>query len=133
MPDDVLALYEEAGSIADLSPRSASALLRTALEVLVQNHLGQKGSLNDAIGNLVSDGRIDADLQKAMDVLRLSGNSAVHPKEIRLDDTKGDATAYFELLNMVVERLVVRTQRLQNIYDALPESKRKQIAERDAK
>lgn len=132
MPDDVLALYREAGAIADISPRSASALLRTALEVLVQNHLGRNGKLNDAIGDLVKDGLLDDELQQAMDVLRLVGNGAVHPKEIRLDDTKGEATAYFELLNIVVERLIVRPQRLNNLYAALPESKRNQIEQRDS-
>ena len=106
MPEDVLALYEEACSVADLSPRSASALLRTALEVLTSNHLGQAGvKLNDAIGKLVAAGRLEGELQRAMDLLRLTGNWAVHPRELQLDDESSqNVEALFELLNLVVER-----------------------------
>ncbi|OBB26314.1 hypothetical protein A5792_04275 [Mycolicibacterium peregrinum] len=132
MPEDVLDLYNEARMVADLSPRSASALLRTALEVLTTNHLGQDGvRLNDAIGNLVQAGRLDDELQQAMDVLRLTGNGAVHPREVRLDDNSNDATAMFELLNLVVDRLVVRPARIRKLYADLPESKREQIDKRD--
>jgi hypothetical protein len=134
MPPDVLALYDEAASIADLSPRSASALLRTALEVLTTNHLGQQNvSLNDAIGNLVKDGRLDESLQQAMDYLRLTGNGAVHPREVQLDDQSPSVEALFELLNLVVERLVYRPQRIAHLYAQLPESKRQAVDQRDSK
>ncbi|GAT01604.1 DUF4145 domain-containing protein [Mycolicibacterium fortuitum] len=134
MPADVLSLYEEAVSIADLSPRSASALLRTALEVLTTNHLGQQGvKLNDAIGSLVRDGRLDESLQQAMDYLRLTGNGAVHPREVQLDDQSQSVEALFELLNLVVERLVYRPQRIAHLYAQLPESKRQAVEERDSK
>jgi hypothetical protein len=134
MPADVLSLYEEAVSIADLSPRSASALLRTALEVLTINHLGQDGvSLNDGIGNLVKDGSLDDALQKAMDYLRVTGNGAVHPREVQLDDKAQSVEALFELLNLVVERLVYRPQRIAHLYAQLPESKRQQVEQRDSR
>jgi len=134
MPPDVLSLFEEAVSIADLSPRSASALLRTALEVLTTKHLGQEGvSLNDGIGNLVRDGSLDESLQQAMDYLRLTGNGAVHPREVQLDDQAQSVEALFELLNLVVERLVYRPQRIAHLYAQLPESKRQQVEKRDSK
>jgi len=40
MPTDVRAVYDEARSIADLSPRSAATLLRVDLETLTKEHLG---------------------------------------------------------------------------------------------
>jgi hypothetical protein len=133
MPEDVLRLYEEAAGIADQSPRSAAALLRTALEVLTSNHLGQMGvSLNNAIGNLVSDGRLDPELQKAMDVLRVTGNGAVHPREVQLDDSAPHAAAMFELLNLAVERLVARPNRIAHLYEQLPETNLAAIGRRDA-
>ncbi|GAT03813.1 uncharacterized protein RMCFA_3925 [Mycolicibacterium fortuitum subsp. acetamidolyticum] len=133
MPTDVLSLYEEAASISDLSPRSAAALLRTGLEVLTTNHLGQEGvRLNDAIGNLVRDGSLDESLQQAMDYLRLTGNGAVHPREVQLDDQAQSVEALFELLNLVVERLVYRPQRIAHLYAQLPESKRQAVEQRDS-
>ncbi|WP_156741896.1 hypothetical protein [Occultella aeris] len=36
MPEDVAQLYEEASTVVGLSPRSASALLRLALEALLK-------------------------------------------------------------------------------------------------
>lgn len=134
MPEDVVALYEEAASIADLSPRSAAALLRTALEVLTSNHLGQAGArLNDAIGNLVAQGQLDPELQQAMDIVRVTGNGAVHPREVQLDeDDTQSVQALFELLNLTVERLIARPQRIARIYEQLPKDKLDQINRRDS-
>ncbi|CDO06403.1 DUF4145 domain-containing protein [Mycolicibacterium cosmeticum] len=132
MPDDVLELYREASSVADVSPRSAAALLRTALEVLTRNHLGQSGvSLNDAIGNLVKDRQLSVKLQQAMDVLRITGNDYVHPREVQLDDSAKEASAMFDLLNIIVDRLIVEPQRIAQLYADLPESKRQQVERRD--
>lgn len=133
MPADVQALYEEAASIADLSPRSAAALLRTGLEVLTGNHLGQSNvMLNDAIANLVANGRLDPELQQAMDFLRLTGNGAVHPRELQLEDSSQSVLALFELLNLAVERLVARPQRINRLYEQLPQEKRDAIDRRDS-
>jgi len=41
MPEDVRSVYEEARTIAQLSPRSSAALLRVALERLV-HHLTER-------------------------------------------------------------------------------------------
>lgn len=134
MPEDVLSLYDEARSVVDLSPRSASALLRTGLEVLLHNHLDQAGvALNEAIGNLVRAGKLDQELQQAMDFLRLTGNGAVHPKELQLDDRANNAEALFELLNLAVERLVTRPVKIRKLYEQLPESKRQAADKRDGR
>jgi|SRR5664280_250561 len=131
MPEDVKALYEEARSIADLSPRSAAALLRTALETLTRKHLGQKGRLNEAIGDLVSAGKIDQSLQQAMDLVRITGNGSVHPAELQPDDTSATASALFEILNLIVERLVAQPNRIRQLYGQLPEAQLQQVERRD--
>lgn len=133
MPDDVKDLYEEARTVADLSPRSAAALLRTALETLTREHLGLKAGLNDAIAELVRQGRLDAELQRAMDLLRVTGNGAVHPSELQLDDSLPEAEALFELLNLIVERLVSVPKRIERLYNDLPETRRQQIDARDTR
>jgi hypothetical protein len=133
MPDPVRELYEEARAVATVSPRAAAALLRVALERLTA-HLGHGDKkLNDAIGALVAEGRLAPDLQQAMDALRVTGNDASHPGEVRLDDEAGGVQALFEIVNVLVERLVSIPTRISKIYDALPPAKRQQIEERDAR
>ncbi len=124
-------LYEEARAVAGVSPRAAAALLRVALERLTA-HLGYgEKKLNDAIGALVAEGRLAPDLQQAMDALRITGNDASHPGEVRLDDEAGGLAALFEIVNVLVERLVSIPTRISKIYGALPEDKRAQVERRD--
>ena len=52
LPDNVKQVYEEAAAIADQSPRAACALLRLAVEMLLE-HLGRTGNLNTNIKKLV--------------------------------------------------------------------------------
>ena len=85
MPESVLKLYNEAGMIYNKSPRAACAILRLAVDRLCIE-LGQDESLdiNKKIANLVSDG-LSPQLQKALDLVRVVGNKAVHPGQIAFD------------------------------------------------
>jgi hypothetical protein len=81
MPSEVRLDFVEAASIVDQSPRGAAALLRLCLQKLTV-HLGLKGKkLDDDIGTLVKNG-LDGRIQKALDVVRVIGNQAVHPGQI---------------------------------------------------
>jgi hypothetical protein len=132
MPSDVKALYDEARVAAPVSARSACALLRVALETLTREHLGYRTlTLDQAIARLVSEGRIDPELQQAMDVLRLTGNGAVHPREIQLDDAQGTVHALFEMVNVVTDRLIGFPARVLKLYESLPPEKRAHIEQRD--
>lgn len=131
MPADVLAFYEEARTVAELSPRSAATLLRVSLEVLVNALVGKDVALNKGIGQLVHDGRLPDDLQKAMDTLRITGNESAHPSELRLDDDREVLTSLFEIVNLLVERLISVPERIDRIYGALPPDKLAQIGHRD--
>lgn len=107
------------------------ALLRVALERLT-GHLGYtEVPIDKTIGSLVAEGHLAPDLQQAMDVLRVTGNEAAHLGEVRLDEEAGGVTALFELVNVLVERLVSIPARISKIYDALPASKLEAIARRD--
>lgn len=134
MPPDVRAIYDEARSVASFSPRSAAALLRTGTEVLLRQITGDANStLNDLIGGLVRQGRLDAQTQKAADLLRLSGNDAVHPSEIQMSgDEQSTGASLFVLINLLIERLMTFPRQLESMFDALPERKRDQIAKRNA-
>ena len=129
LPDIVKKTYEEAASIASQSSRAASALLRLALQMLLE-HLGTTGNLNTNIKNLVKAG-LDPQIQQALDIVRVTGNHAVHPGEIVFDDTTNVQTL-FDLVNIISETFITQQKRIQKLYDNLPEKDKKSIEDRDS-
>ena len=130
LPDNVKAFYDEASAIANQSPRAAAALLRLALQALLE-HIGRTGNLNKNIKKLVNEG-LDTQIQQALDIVRVTGNHAVHPGEIVFDDTT-DVPALFDLVNIITEAFITQRKRVQKLYDNLPEKDKKAIKERDSK
>jgi hypothetical protein len=123
--------FVEASSIVDQSPRGAAALARLALQKLMVD-LGEKGkNINDDIGSLVSKG-LETEIQQALDVVRVTGNNAVHPGAIDLRDDKATATTLLQLVNLVVDRRISTQKRIAEMYSNLPPGALKQIQERDA-
>ncbi len=130
LPDDVKHDYAEAADILNRSPKGAAALLRLAVQRLCK-HLGEPGrNINDDIGALVKKG-LSPLIQQAMDTVRITGNEAVHPGEINLEDDRELALALFDFVNIIAQELITTPKRVQSIYDRLPEGKRKQVAKRD--
>ncbi|MDE0013947.1 MAG: DUF4145 domain-containing protein [Candidatus Poribacteria bacterium] len=130
LPDDVKQIYEEAAAITDQSPRSACALLRLAIEMLM-GHLGEIGSINESIKNLVKKG-LNPQVQQSLDIVRVTGNNAVHPGEIDFGDTT-DVQALFGLINVIADVLITQPKQIQALYDGLPEGPKKAIEKRDSK
>ena len=130
LPDDVKRVYEEAASIADQSPRAACALLRLAIEMLMR-HLGETGSINESIKNLVKKG-LNPQVQQSLDIVRVTGNNAVHPAEIDFEDTT-DVQPLFGLINIIADALITRPKEIQALYDGLPEGPKKAVEKRDNK
>lgn len=129
MPESVRAIYNEARDVGARSPRSAGALLRLALQVLI-GELSTNDNLNAAIGELVADG-MPARIQKAMDLLRIIGNNAVHPGLISLDDDPQMVAALFALLNLVVEDRIAQPAQIDDLYNAMPTGAIEAIERRD--
>ena len=130
LPDSVQEVYTEAADIASQSPRAACALLRLAIEKLLK-HIGEKGNINEMIKNLVESG-LDKRVQKALDIVRVTGNNAVHPGEIDFDDSTS-VSSLFELINFIADELITRPKEIDEIFDRLPESAREGIKRRDGK
>ncbi|MFI5611085.1 DUF4145 domain-containing protein [Amycolatopsis sp. NPDC051903] len=131
MPKEVRKLYEEARAVFPISPRSSGALLRLALQVLIDTLEPGKKTINEKIRRLVARG-LEPTTKKAMDVLRVVGNNAVHPGEIELDGDDDLIPALFALLNLVVHHVLSRPKQVDSLFDSLPESARTAIERRDS-
>ena len=132
MPADVQTDFAEANAIVDKSPRGAAALLRLCIQKLMP-HLGQKGkNIDHDIGALVKNG-LDARIQKALDIVRVIGNNAVHPGQIDLRDDKATAFKLFNLVNLIVEAMITAPKHIEELYGTLPETALEAIGKRDNK
>lgn len=131
MPESVKQLYDEAGLIYNKSPRAACALLRLAVDRLC-NELGETDrDINKNIGALVEKG-LPKSVQRALDVVRVVGNKAVHPGQIAFDvDDKETAIALMRLVNMITERMISEPKEINSLFQQLPESAKESIEKRD--
>lgn len=132
LSEDIKKDYEEASSIVQKSPRGAAALLRLAIQKLCIQ-LGEKGKdVNADIGNLVKKG-LPVKVQQSLDALRVIGNEAIHPGQLDLKDDVKTAVALFKLVNFIAEKMITEPKEIEALYEKIPESKKKQIDERDKK
>jgi len=132
MPNNIKDDFNEARIVVGISPRSASALLRLALQKLMPN-LGEKGdSLNDDIGNLVKKG-LPVTIQQALDSVRVIGNNAVHPGQIDIKDDQDTALKLFELLNFIILYQITQPNKIKMLFDEkIPQQQKDQIKKRDS-
>lgn len=131
MPESVMQLYTEAGLIASKSPRAACALLRLAVERLCVELGMNERNIDANIAELVKKG-LSVEVQRALDVLRVVGNKAVHPGQIAFNvDDKATADALMGLLNIITDRMISEPKRIEAMYSALPQSALDAIQKRD--
>ena len=94
--------------------------------------LGEKGTnINDDIKNLVAKGLPDI-VQQSLDIVRVTGNNAVHPGQIDTDDLEV-VNKLFDLLNIIVEYMIALPKRVSGLYAALPNNAIESIKKRDGK
>ena len=131
MPKDVKSDFTEARDIVNRSPRSARALLRLAVQKLMK-HFEEKGKdLNRDIGNLVKKG-LPEKMQKALDLVRVIGNNAVHPGMIDLKDDINTATSLFDIINYIINIMITSPKNVDEIYNKLPVKNKDEIKKRDS-
>ena len=129
--EDIKSLYLEAASILVDSPKGATALLRLALQKLLEQ-VGKSGkNINGDIKELVAEG-LSPKIQQALDLLRVIGNNAVHPGQINLDDNTDIAQKLFGILNFIAEELLTKPKELEQLYaDLIPSETKEHIKQRD--
>jgi hypothetical protein len=100
------------------------------LDILLRD-VGMAGrTLDERIGSAVAAG-VHARVQQAADALRVIGNNAVHPGQIDLRDDRACATALFNLVNIVAEKLITEPREVSALFDGLSEGAKEAIRKRD--
>jgi hypothetical protein len=84
------------------------------------------------IATLVEQG-LSTKIQRALDAVRVIGNEAVHPGVLDLSDGEKFVFPLFRLINLIIEELIALPNEIDDLFNMLPENKRKGIEERDAK
>jgi len=131
LSNEIKDIYNEASQIFLKSPKGAAALLRLALQKLLVQ-LGKEGkNINKDIKELVAGG-LSPTIQKALDVMRVVGNNAVHPGQIDLDDNKKVALQLFKILNLIADEMITKPNQMAALYEEIvPEDTKGHISERD--
>lgn len=129
MPIKIKELYNEAKDVYSISKKSSAALLRLALQYLCIE-LGEKGkNINDDIASLVSKG-LPIQVQQVLDILRVTGNNAVHPGQLDLDEKPELVSVMFEYINIIVDKFYTEPRKITESYEKLPEGVRLAIEKR---
>ena len=90
-----------------------------------------ENKIDDAIGQLVKEGKIGLDVQKALDSLRVIGNESVLPGIMDMKDDFETAIALFNVLNIIVERTISYDKQIEELWGKIPNSKKEHIKKRD--
>ena len=133
MPESVLEYYNEAREISTSSPRAAAALLRIAAKKLCESLGENESNLNLAIGNLSKKG-LPQNVINSLDTVRIVGNEGgAHEGLIDLtgEDNKEIVDRLFWLINFIIEKTIAEPNEIKNVFNSLPESKRKAAEKRD--
>ncbi len=129
MPGSVRALYEEAREVGTVSKRSAAALLRLALQILIDEIEPGSGSINDKIAALVRRG-LDPQVQQRWTPCGSWATTQSTPGRLTLMMSLW-VPALFVLLNLIVEQVVSRPRQVADLFAALPATAQAQVARRD--
>ncbi len=118
MNKDIKDLYIEASEIYSSSPRGSAAILRLALQKLLKQ-IGCSGkNINEDIKTLVSKG-LDPKIQQSLDIIRVTGNNAVHPGEIDINENKDHVIELFAIMNIIANSLITTPKNIENTYKNL--------------
>ncbi|WP_300222962.1 DUF4145 domain-containing protein [uncultured Helicobacter sp.] len=142
MPKHIKDIYNEASAVFSTSPRASCALLRLALQELMiflkenfEEYHDLKGKKIDSdIETLVKNHRLDSKIQKALDIVRITGNNAVHPNELDINDSPDIAQQLFKMINFIVEEMVTKNneKEIEELYAKMPQKAIEWIKERDS-
>lgn len=70
-------------------------------------------------------------IQRALDVIRVIGNNAIHPGQISVNDNTEIAKALFKLTNIIVDQMITQVNEINDLYGILPSGVIESIGQRD--
>mgnify|MGYP005850601173 CR=1 FL=1 len=115
MGEETIAIYMEARSILNKSPRAAAALLRLCIQKLFEQ-LGQSGyDIKENLKNLTGKG-VPIEIVQAFDIVRVTGDLAVYPGQIDLKDDRDIALRLFEIVNIIAEVMITQPKRIKKLF-----------------
>ncbi len=131
MPPRIRELYEEARGVLPASPRASAALLRVALEGLLEEAGYRQGRLADRLEKAYEDRKLSASTYKLAESLRYAGNAAVHYEPWKIDPSEGEedremVKSLFDFVNEVTEELFAKPRRLEEMARKINERVRKE-------
>lgn len=130
MPDDTKVIYDEARNVAKSSPRAAAALLRLCVEKLMSDFNGK--NLNEKISDF-SKKTNNEKIQKALDVVRVAGNNAIHAGMIDSNDNNETCNTLFSIVNIITSETITKEKMITQMYENLPDETIIAISKRDGK
>mgnify|MGYP003361758233 CR=1 FL=1 len=123
LPEECLADFQEAVVVRNGSPRAGAALLRACLEKLLMKITG-KDNPSEAI-RLIAQAGADPTVIKSMEILRITGNKALHGYAIAADgDNAASFSSLVELISLIIEERITRPKRVEQLYNNLPKEER---------
>jgi hypothetical protein len=130
MPPRIRELYEEARGVLPASPRASAALLRVALEGLLEEAGYRQGRLADRLEKAREDGNLSASTYKLAETLRYAGNAAAHYEPWKIDPSLGEEDrkmvySLFDFVNEVTDELIAKPRRLEEMARKINEKVRK--------
>ena len=130
MPPQIREIYEEARGVLPASPRASVALLRVALEGLLEEAGYRQGRLADRLQKAYEDGKLSASTYKLAETLRYAGNAAAHYEPWKIDPSQGEEDRemvyhLFDFVNDVMEELIARPRRHEEVIRKINEKVRK--------
>lgn len=131
MPENIKDLYNEARAIFQGSPRAAAAILRLCIQHLCI-HLGESGeNLNKDIQSLKNKNLINESHMKALDLVRVIGNKAVHPGVIDPNANQDLIIKLFNLINLLCDILITKPKEINEMFeDHIPDNIKDAIEKR---
>jgi len=113
MPPRIRELYEEARGVLPASPRASAALLRVALEGLLEEAGYRQQRLADRLEKAREDGKLSARTYKVAETLRYAGNAAVHYEPWKINPSQGEEDRemihrLFVFINDITEELIAK-------------------------
>lgn len=121
MPSEVKSIYQEASNVYTYSPRAASALLRLALQKLLQSVGEKSDNVERALDNLVKRG-LPAVIKEVAEALHCENSSYIRPGIIDFSDTEDIAKTFFTMLNMIVYYIITVPKNIATIAQDFPTS-----------